>query len=124
DLSRGELRRVAWHNFRNHSKAYADLMRLPVARVEDLRLLLHAEGVEHLEAAPARGPGVLVISAHMGSWGGAAASLAAAGGPVVSFCRGAWARGSVRVVPVPPCPPRDQRAALDPHRPSAGAPCP
>src|SRR2546430_4963725 len=31
ELSAAELQRVAYRNFRNHSKAYADLMRLPVA---------------------------------------------------------------------------------------------
>src|SRR2546430_13724666 len=46
-----QLKVVAYRNFRNHSKAYADLMRLPIARVEDLAGLLHVEGVEHLEAA-------------------------------------------------------------------------
>jgi len=84
-LSPSELRRVTWHNFRNHSKAYADLMRLPVARVEDLRALLHAEGVEHLEVARARGRGVLVISAHMGSWEVAAAIWSATVAPVSLF---------------------------------------
>ena len=84
-LDHGELRRITWRNFRNHSKAYADLMRLPVARVEDLRPLLHAQGIEHLEAARARGRGVLVISAHVGSWEVAAAIWSATVAPVSLF---------------------------------------
>src|SRR2546430_7001355 len=55
ELAPRALRKLAWRNFRNHSKAYADLMRLPVARVEDLRAQLHVSGVEHLEAARAKG---------------------------------------------------------------------
>ena len=61
EASPGEIRYIAWRNFRNHSKAYADLMRLPRARVETLRPLLRLQGVEHLEAARAKGKGVLVI---------------------------------------------------------------
>src|SRR5947208_11474979 len=80
-----EVRLVAYRNFRNHSKAYADLMRLPVARVEELRGLLHVEGLEHLEAARARGKGVMVISAHMGSWEVAAAIWSATIAPVSLF---------------------------------------
>src|SRR5437660_11215055 len=44
ELSESELKAVAYRNFQNHSKAYADLMRLPVARVEQLEGLLHVEG--------------------------------------------------------------------------------
>jgi KDO2-lipid IV(A) lauroyltransferase len=77
--------RVTWLNFRNHSKAYADLMRLPRARVETLRPLLALHGMEHLEAARAKGKGVLVVSAHMGSWEEVAAIWSATIGPVSLF---------------------------------------
>lgn len=85
DVSPGELKRIAYRNFRNQSKAYADLMRLPVARVEELRTLLNVEGVEYLEQALERGQGVLVISAHMGSWEVAAAIWSATWAPVSLF---------------------------------------
>lgn len=85
DLPAPDIRLLAWRNFRNHSKAYADLMRLPVARVEDLSQLLHVRGTEHLEAARARGRGVLVVSAHMGSWEVAAAIWSATMAPVSLF---------------------------------------
>ena len=80
-----EIRRLAWRNFRNHSKAYADLMQLPRARVEQLRPLLRLEGVENLEMALAQGKGVLVVSAHMGSWEIAAAIWSATIAPVALF---------------------------------------
>jgi lauroyl/myristoyl acyltransferase len=85
ELDRRQLRRVAWRNFRNHAKAYADLMRLPVARVEDLRPLLRVEGTENLDRARERHRGVLVISVHMGSWEVAAAIWAATVAPVTLF---------------------------------------
>ena len=85
DATPREIHALAWRNFRNHSKAYADLMQLPRARVEQLRPLLHVEGMPNLDAALARGKGVLAISAHMGSWEIAAAIWSATLAPVSLF---------------------------------------
>jgi lauroyl/myristoyl acyltransferase len=63
-----ELRRLSWLNFRNHAKAYADLMMLPSTNVEAMRPRLHVQGMEHLEEARALGKGVLAVSCHMGSY--------------------------------------------------------
>jgi lauroyl/myristoyl acyltransferase len=62
------LRRLSWLNFRNHAKAYADLMQLPAMSVQNMRPLLKVDGLEHLEEARAIGKGVLVVSCHMGSY--------------------------------------------------------
>src|SRR3982074_2052534 len=50
-----ELRRLSWLNFRNHAKAYADLMLLPRTNVESLRHELRVEGSEYLEQARSLG---------------------------------------------------------------------
>ena len=63
-----ELRRLSWLNFRNHAKAYADLMQLPRTSVETMRPWLKVQGMEYLEQARAIGKGVLVVSCHMGSY--------------------------------------------------------
>src|SRR5438876_10326168 len=53
ELARDEdaLHRVSRLNFQNHGKAYADLMRLPRARVESMRSQLKVLGLEHVEEA-------------------------------------------------------------------------
>ncbi|HEY4888347.1 MAG TPA: lysophospholipid acyltransferase family protein [Candidatus Dormibacteraeota bacterium] len=63
-----ELRRLSWLNFRNHAKAYADLMQLPTMSMQAMRPLLKVKGLEYLEEARAIGKGVLVVSCHMGSY--------------------------------------------------------
>jgi phosphatidylinositol dimannoside acyltransferase len=62
------LRRLSWLNFRNHAKAYVDLMQLPTMSVQTMRPFLKVNGLEHLEEARAIGKGVLVVSCHMGSY--------------------------------------------------------
>jgi lauroyl/myristoyl acyltransferase len=80
-----ELRRLSRLNFRNHAKAYADLMQLPRARVEAMRPLLKVTGWEYLEEARALGKGVLVVSCHMGSYEVVAAIWSATLAPVSFF---------------------------------------
>ncbi len=79
------LRRISWLNFRNHAKAYADLMMLPTTSVEAMRPLLKVEGWEYLEEARSLGKGVLVVSCHMGSYEVVAAIWSATLAPVSFF---------------------------------------
>ncbi len=80
-----ELHRISRLNFRDHAKAYADLMQLPRARVESMRPLLKVQGLEHLEQARALGKGVLAVSCHMGSYEVVAAIWSATLAPVSFF---------------------------------------
>jgi Kdo2-lipid IVA lauroyltransferase/acyltransferase len=79
------LHRLSKLNFRNHAKAYADLMQLPRARVEAIRPRLTVEGLEHLQQARELGKGVLVVSCHMGSYEVVAAIWSATLAPVSFF---------------------------------------
>lgn len=85
ELDDRQLRRLTWLNFRNHAKAYADLMMLPRTRVTAMRPLLKVQGMENLEAARALGKGVMAVSCHMGSYEVVAAIWAATLTPVSFF---------------------------------------
>jgi len=85
ELTDRELKQTTWLNFRNHAKAYADLMMLPRTRVSDLRPLLQVKGMENLEAARALGKGVMAVSCHMGSYEVVSAIWAATLSPVSFF---------------------------------------
>ena len=80
-----ELRRISWLNFRNHAKAYADLMLLPTTPVENMRPWLKVSGMEYLEEARTAGKGVLAVSCHMGSYEVASAIWSATLTPVSFF---------------------------------------
>lgn len=79
------LRRLSWLNFRNHAKAYADLMMLPSARVETMGARLKVKGMEHVDEARNQGKGVLVVSCHMGSYEVCSAIWSATLAPVSFF---------------------------------------
>jgi KDO2-lipid IV(A) lauroyltransferase len=79
------LRLMSWQNFRNHAKAYADLMQLPSARIEAMRPLLKVDGEEYLDEARVMGKGLLVVSCHMGSYEVCSAIWSATVAPVSFF---------------------------------------
>jgi lauroyl/myristoyl acyltransferase len=85
ELGERDLHRTAWLNFRNHAKAYADLMMLPRMQISAMRPLLKVQGRENLEAARALGKGVMAVSCHMGSYEIVAAIWAATLSPVSFF---------------------------------------
>jgi Lauroyl/myristoyl acyltransferase len=85
ELDGRQLRRTTWLNFRNHAKAYADLMMLPRMEMAAMRPLLKVQGMENLEAARALGKGVMAVSCHMGSYEIVAAIWAATLSPVSFF---------------------------------------
>lgn len=81
----GHIRWLVWRNFRNHAKAYIDLMQLPRADPADLAKLVTIRGMDNLAAALAPGRGVIVISIHMGSWECVAAAASANVAPFSLF---------------------------------------
>ena len=87
ELTPKELRKLSWLNFRNHAKAYADLMLLPRMKVEVMRPLLHVneKDLDYLEEARALGKGVMVVSCHMGSYEVVSAIWSATLAPVSLF---------------------------------------
>ena len=85
EASDAEIKRLSWLNFRNHSKAYADLMMLPRLRVNEMRPLLHVKGWDHLEDARAMKKGVMAVSCHMGSYEVTSAIWSATLAPVSLF---------------------------------------
>jgi lauroyl/myristoyl acyltransferase len=61
-------RAMARRVIRNVLKNYYDLVRLPHLKAEELERMITVRGIEHLEAASARGEGVIVTSGHIGNF--------------------------------------------------------
>ena len=65
DAQRGRLaRRIII----NQQKNYYDLMRLPHLSAADISALVDVQGMEHFEAALARGKGAILASPHLGNY--------------------------------------------------------
>jgi len=82
DLPGPQVRKLAWRNWLNYTKAWIDFFKIPRMDRGKLTGLLKPIGVENLDLAMARGKGVIVVAPHMGSWELAAASWAASFGQI------------------------------------------
>ncbi len=82
DMPGPQLRKLAWRNWLNYTKAWIDFFKIPRMDRRKLGALLSPSGLENLDAAMARGKGVIVVAPHMGSWELAAASWAASFGEI------------------------------------------
>src|SRR5439155_4991586 len=71
-----EAPRVARATFRAYARYIADFMRFPQLTLEEIAQMVHFNNWEHLDAAVARGKGVLFVGLHIGNWDIAAAALA------------------------------------------------
>ncbi len=81
-----EVRKVARQIFRNQSKNYFDLLRVSRLTPDDIRRsVTEMAGTEHLDAALARGHGVVVAGAHVGNVDVAAQVLALRGYKVMGL---------------------------------------
>ncbi|HWO69157.1 MAG TPA: phosphatidylinositol mannoside acyltransferase [Actinomycetota bacterium] len=62
-----------------YARYWHDTFRLPAMGPEVVRARFRVEGLEHLDAALARGRGAICVAPHMGNWDAAGAWLAASG---------------------------------------------
>jgi KDO2-lipid IV(A) lauroyltransferase len=79
DRTPAERRRMARRTFRNLAVTAVDQFRLPSMSPTELRSLFEIRGLEHVDAAQARGKGTVVATAHLGPYELAAACLSAQG---------------------------------------------
>jgi KDO2-lipid IV(A) lauroyltransferase len=67
-LSREEISRIVAACWRHFGRITFDSLAFPRRSASDAGTLVRYEGLEHIRAAYARGKGVLLFSAHYGSW--------------------------------------------------------
>ena len=82
DRTPSEQRRLARRAFRNLAVTAVDLFRLPNISPKDLRAMFDIRGLEHVDAALARGRGLVIATGHLGPYELASGCVAALGYPV------------------------------------------
>ena len=73
------VRKIARRSFANYARVLVDFFRLPHLSHEEITARASVAGVEHLHRARERGKGLILITAHMGSWDRAGAVLTGLG---------------------------------------------
>jgi lauroyl/myristoyl acyltransferase len=68
DKSTAELRAIRRRMFRNFAKYLVEFFLFPRIDAEFIRRKVRVEGLEHVDAALAKGKGVVFLTAHLGNW--------------------------------------------------------
>ena len=87
ELSTGERSRILRASFQNLGRLLGEFSHLKRARPETLRQFITCEGLENLEAAQARGRGVILFTGHLGAWELSSFALSAFGYPMSFLVR-------------------------------------
>ncbi len=79
EMSAQERERVLRGCFANLGRLLGEFSQFADATPEDVTRLIECEGLEHLEAAEARGKGVILFTGHLGAWELTSLALSALG---------------------------------------------
>ena len=82
-----ELEDIARRAYRNIMMSAFEFVRFPLYSEADIARMVDVEGEENMRAAVARGKGVIVVSAHFGSWELLAARIHTLGFPMTAVGR-------------------------------------
>ena len=82
DLNEHERAEILRGCFLNLGRLLGEVSHFPRATPESLRQLIECEGLEHLDAARARGRGVILFTGHLGAWELSSFALSAFGYPM------------------------------------------
>jgi KDO2-lipid IV(A) lauroyltransferase len=87
EKSGAEIQQIARQSVENLGAAFFEFLEVSRWDVADLRARVAYDGVENLEAARALGRGVILLSAHFGSWELGALAAGLLGQPIASVVR-------------------------------------
>jgi KDO2-lipid IV(A) lauroyltransferase len=87
DPSCAEVRRIAYASYTRLGESLMEFFRLPYMTREEITQWAHLEGTEHVEAALARGKGVIVMTAHLGNWEVCGTLMGMSGYPTTAIAR-------------------------------------
>jgi KDO2-lipid IV(A) lauroyltransferase len=86
-MSEEDRARILRGCFLNLGRLLGEVSHFPRATPESLREIIECEGLEHLEAARARGRGVIMFTGHLGAWELSSFALSALGYPLSFLVR-------------------------------------
>ena len=86
-MNRAEKNRVIRGCFDSLGRMLGEFSQLPRITPDELRQVVDCEGLEHLQAAQARGRGVILFTAHLGAWELSSFALSAFGHPISFMVR-------------------------------------